>query len=213
MVIHGTIGEFSADNETWVSYVERIQQYFVANNIKTDDKQRTVLLSFCGPSTYQFIRSVVSPAKPTKKKFDKIVQLMNEHYFPRPSVTMQCFSFNSRSQKRGKSVATFVADLRRLSEHCDFSESLGEMLSDWLICGINDDRKQCHLLAESSLTFKKAYELAQAMETADHDAKELQGPLPTAVNKLNKAARVATRRSPPMGARTTDYRNPPNSCY
>jgi len=32
--------------------------------------------------------------------------------------------------------------------------------------------------------FEKAYELAQAMETADHDAKELQGPPTAAVNKL-----------------------------
>lgn len=155
MATHGSIGEFSADNETWISYVERIQQYFVVNDIKTDDKQRAVLLSFCGPSTYQLIRSVVSPAKPTEKKFDKIVQLMNEDYFPRPSVTMQHFLFDSRSRKRGESVATFVADLRRLSEHCDFGESLGEMLRDRLICGINDDRMQRRLLAGSGLTFKK----------------------------------------------------------
>ena len=51
------------------------------------------------------------------------------------------------------------------------------------------------------------------METVDHDAKELQGPPPTAVNKLNKAVRAATRRSPPVGARTADHWNPPNSCY
>ena len=38
MATHGSIREFSADNETWVSYVERIQQYFVTNDIKTDDK-------------------------------------------------------------------------------------------------------------------------------------------------------------------------------
>ena len=87
------------------------------------------------------------------------------------------------------------------------------MLCDRLICGINDDRMQRCLLAESGLTFKKVYELAQAMETVDHDAKELQGPPPTAVNKLNKAVRAATRRSPPVGARTADHWNPPNSCY
>ena len=34
---------------------------------------------------------------------------------------------------------------------------------------------QCRLLAESNLSFEKGYELAQAMETADHDAREPQG--------------------------------------
>ena len=186
MAVHGSIGEFSVGSETWVSYIERLQQYFVANDIKGDDKQRAVLLSVCGASTYQLIRSVVSPAKPTEKTFEQLVTLMKEHYFPKPSVTMQRFAFNSSSHKQGESVANFVADLRRLSEYCEFGESLAAMLRDRLICGINNDRMQRHLLAESKLSFEKAYELAQAMETADHDAKELQGPPTAAVNKLTR---------------------------
>jgi len=67
------------------------------------------------------------------------------------------------------------------------------MLRDRLICGINNDRMQRHFLAEPKLSFEKAYELAQAMETADHDVKELQGPPSTMVNKLNKATATATR--------------------
>ena len=103
-------------SETWVSYIERLQQYFVANDIKGDDRQRAMLLRVCGASAYQLIRSVVSPAKPTEKTFEQIVTLMKEHYFPKPSVTMQRFAFNSRSRKQGESVANFVADLRRLSK-------------------------------------------------------------------------------------------------
>ena len=86
---------------------------------------------------------------------------------------MQQFAFNSRSWKQGESVTNFVTDLRRLSEYCEFGESLAAMLCERLICGINNDRMQHCLLAESKLSFKKAYELAQALETADHDAKEL----------------------------------------
>ena len=67
MAVNGSIGEFSVGNETWVSYIERLQQYFVANDIKGDDRQRAMLLSVCGASTYQLIWSVVSPAKPTER--------------------------------------------------------------------------------------------------------------------------------------------------
>ena len=49
------------------------------------------------------------------------------------------------------------------------------MLRDRLVCGINDNRLQRRLLAEANLTFKKAYEIAQAMEAAERSAKELQG--------------------------------------
>ena len=41
------------------------------------------------------------------------------------------------------------------------------MLRDRLVCGVNDERIQRRLLAESQLEFKKTMELATAMETAD----------------------------------------------
>ena len=39
------------------------------------------------------------------------------------------------------------------------------MLRDPLVCGVNDERIQRRLLAESQLEFKKAMEVATAMET------------------------------------------------
>ena len=168
-----------------------------------------MLLNICRPSTYQLIWSVVSPEKPTEKSFDQIVTLMKEHYFPKPSVTMQRLSFHSRFRKQGESVATFVADLQRLSEYCKFGDSLAQILRDRLICGINNDRMQRHLLAESKLTFEKAYKLVQAMETADHDARELQGPPTAAVNKLNRG----TDKNFPTGRRPPTHKSSQNNCY
>ena len=87
------------------------------------------------------------------------------------------------------------------------------MLRDRLICGINNDRMQHRLLAESKLSFEKAYELAQAMDTADHDAKELQGPLTAAVNKLNRGAgrnfSIGTR----LMTSLMTHKNSRNNCY
>ena len=49
------------------------------------------------------------------------------------------------------------------------------------MCGINDESIQRRLLAETALTFKKALELAQGMETAAKDVLEMQGtPQPSA---------------------------------
>lgn len=55
-----------------------------------------------------------------------------------------------------------------------YCEKLTEMLRDRLVCGINDDRIQRRLLAESELTFEKALKIAQALETANKDVKDLQ---------------------------------------
>ena len=43
-----------------------------------------------------------------------------------------------------------------------------------MICGVNDERIQRRLLAESQLDFKKALELATAMEIADKNTRDIQ---------------------------------------
>ena len=57
---------------------------------------------------------------------------------------------------------------------CDFGASLEEMLRDRLVCGIKDEHFQRHLLAEPNLTFKKAQDIAQALESADRSTADLQ---------------------------------------
>ena len=49
MAKHGSVGEYNSDGEEdWVSYIERLQNYFVANKVTTEAKKRAILLSVCG---------------------------------------------------------------------------------------------------------------------------------------------------------------------
>jgi len=75
----------------------------------------------------------VAPDKPTEKSFADPVKLVQEHHHPPPSVTVQRFNFHSRSRRQGESVSAYAAELRKLSEYCQF----GDTLSDRLVCGIN----------------------------------------------------------------------------
>ena len=43
-----------------------------------------------------------------------------------------------------------------------------------MVCGVNDERIQRRLLAESRLDFKKALELTTAMEIADKNTRDIQ---------------------------------------
>jgi len=54
--------------------------------------------------------------------------LVKGHYQPTPSVIVQWFKFNFQSQKAGESIATFMAELHHLSEHCKFGRTLDDML-------------------------------------------------------------------------------------
>ena len=170
--VHGSIGPFGSSSEDWTSYTERLQQYFIANDVADGDKKRALLLSNCGPQTYQLLKNLMAPDKSSAKPFTDIVKVLQDYWQPKPSEIVQRFNFHSRVQKQGESVADFVAELRRLSEYCGFQD-LEDMLRDRLVCGFRDARIQKKLLAETGLTFKKAFETAQAVETAENQAREL----------------------------------------
>ena len=175
MAAHGKVGAFNESLESWVSYVERLGHYFVANDVKEDEKKRAILLSSCGINTYTIIRNLFAPDLPASKSFEEIVAAAGKHFNPKPSSIVQRFRFNSRVRKDGESVAEFISQLRKLSEHCEFGDTLDNMLRDRIVCGINDVRIQRRLLAEPGLNLAKALELALALETADKDTLTLKG--------------------------------------
>ncbi|GFS07432.1 polyprotein [Elysia marginata] len=74
---------------------------------------------------------------------------------------------------QGESIRAYVAELKRLTEFCEYNDKLEEMLRDRLVCGIIDRRIQQRLLSEGTLTFPKALEIAQAMKTAADNVQDL----------------------------------------
>ena len=82
-------------------------------------------------------------------------------------------------------MAQFVDELRRIAQHCEFGPALDDMLRDRLVCGLRDDKVQRRLLADSQLTFAKAFEVAQASELAEQGVRALQPPV-TGVNSIQE---------------------------
>ena len=171
--VFGKVDEFDATKEEWTQYVERLEHFFVANDIADAGKKRAVLLSVVGASTYALLWNLVSPAKPGEKSYSELVAVLKEHYNPTPSETVQRSCFNSRFRKSDESVSTFVAELCALAEFCNFGDSLDNMIRDRVVCGIMNSKIQQKLLAEKPMTLKRAVEIAQGMETASKNAKEL----------------------------------------
>ena len=150
----GKIEHFDPQSEEWTRYVERVQQFFEANELTGEDKavkRRATFLTLIGPTTYQRLTDLVAPAKPNTKTFEQLVEVLTKYYSPKPVEIMQRHRFYSRSRRTGETVAEFVADLRRLATHCNFGDTLETMLRDRVTCGINDSSIQKKLLTERDL--------------------------------------------------------------
>ena len=65
---------------------------------------------------------------------------MSAHKRPTPNPNAERFRFNTRNRESTESVAGYIAELRTLTEHYDYSESLDNMLRDRLVGGRSDER-------------------------------------------------------------------------
>ena len=225
MPTYGSVETFSGDAAEWNNYSERLEQYFIANDLEeivlTADnqaehtsrqkKRRAILLSVLGANTYEVLRNLCLPQKPAEKTYNELIQLLETHYSPKPSETVQRYKFNTRQRKADESIATYVAELRHLAEHCKFGTILEDMLRDRLVCGVNNERIQRLLLLESELTLDKAFKIASAQEAAESDVIVIQGTAACEEN-VNSLRQTSTRQSTPNA--TSRKRNNRNvKCY
>ena len=122
--------------------VERLSHFFTANGITEAAKKRAVFLSVIGAASYKTLRNILSPAKPGDKSYAELVEKLSKYFRPAPSEIVERFKFHSRSRLPGESVATFVAEVRSLSEFCNFGDTLDVMFRDRLVCGSTTSRSR-----------------------------------------------------------------------
>ena len=91
---HGHLSEYSSTKDG-VSYMERMNRYFLANDVSDAAKKRAIFLSVVGDTTYKLIYDLVAPKKPTEKSYTELVELLTMHLKPRLSVIVERFKFNS----------------------------------------------------------------------------------------------------------------------
>ena len=128
MTTIGKIESFDDTKENWETYVERVEQFFLANDIDDDHKVPT-LLSLIGGKTYTLLRDLLAPEKPATKSFQQIVTTLQEHLSPKPLEIAERFRFYKRNQHEGESILSYVAELRKLAIHCNFGGNLNEAIT------------------------------------------------------------------------------------
>ena len=135
MTTIGKIESFDGIKENWETYVERVELFFLANDIDDDHKVPT-LVSLIGGKTYTLLKDLLAPEKPATKSFQQIVTTLQEHLNPKPLEIAERFRFYKRNQHEGESILSYVAELRKLATHCNFGGNLNEALRDRLVCGL-----------------------------------------------------------------------------
>ena len=88
---------------------------------------------------------------------------------PKPLAIAERFRFFQRNKGKQETVSQYIAELRKLSEHCELVNS--SIKRDRLVCGLSSVASLRKLLAEDKLDLKKA---AISMELAENEARKLK---------------------------------------
>ena len=175
----GNIEIFDANSDDFPSYAEQIEQYMIANDVKDEKRKAAIFLTLVGRKTYNLLRDLALPGKPADLKFTEAIELLKNHFNPKPLVIAKRYKFYQRRQETAENVAEYLAPLRKCAEHCNFADFLQQALRDKFVCGLNSSTIQQRLLAESELTLKRALEIAQSMEAAAKTSRILESGEPS----------------------------------
>lgn len=170
----GKISEFNLRTDSWKMYVERLEQYFIVNEIKPE-KQVPTLITVMGAECYELLVTLCTPAKPTDKSFQELTGILEQYLQPKPSILAERFKFRHRKQESNETISEYVAVLKKISKSCEFGNWLEDSLRDQLVCGISSETIRQRLFTEDKIDFGKAYALARSMEAAEKDAAVVEG--------------------------------------
>ena len=185
----GKIEEFNPSQTNIARYLERLEQYFEANDVPEDSedskKRRAILISVIGSRTYDVLSDLCSPNSPSSKTYLELSVILKNHYAPKKLVIAERYRFHNCVQKDGESVSTFVANLKRLASTCNFGSYLNEALRDRFVCGLRTSNIKKKLLAEDH-NFDDALKIALGIDAADKDVADISQP---GINKVGASAK------------------------
>eukprot|EP00795_Rhopilema_esculentum_P009803 gene9803-18365_t len=104
-------------------------------------------------------------------KLDKIIQKFDSYCAPRKNLTFLRYTFLTYRQHDGESFDEFTTTLRKLSQDCEFGDSL---IKDMITIGTNDKALQERVLREPEINLDKCIKIGQAAEITCKHAKIIQ---------------------------------------
>ncbi|KAL0893045.1 hypothetical protein ABMA27_014697 [Loxostege sticticalis] len=205
----GTIESYK-NGQDFKAYAERMEQFFIVNEIEEEKKKVGLLITLIGPETYEILKNLVSPAVPSSKGYSELVKLLSGHFVEKKSAIAARYEFYHYRQLESQSVNDYVIELKKKAGPCEFKTFLNEALRDKFVCGLKSEQTIRRLLAEDDLSFESAVKLACAFEGAERETRNMQPQSIQGINYKNKIDQKGGKTDSKKG--WTNYRQIKEDC-
>ena len=170
----------------WEKWILRLENLFVALDIKDKVRQKALLLHYGGANLADIYYTLASE---DDKEYQQVKEKLQAHFEPKVNVTFETYNFRQLAQEPNESVDKFVTRLREAANRCDFHDKDRE-IKDQIVQKCLSERLRRKALREDP-SLSNLLSAARAMETADAQAKAMESP---AILKVSQQAKSSKER-------------------
>ncbi len=167
-------GKFEGANspqqaELWPKWLKRFERYRVASGLKNKPNadQVSILLYSMGDCADDILSTLT--VNEEIDTYEDVKTALDEYFKVRRNVICERARFNKRTQSPGEPVDTFIQDLYKLSESCDYGNLREDLIRDRIVVGVYSDALSDSLQAKSDLSLKKSIEVSRQAEARKHN--------------------------------------------
>ena len=165
----------------WPRWVKMFENFLIAvgGDKFSASRKQAVLLTCLGAEGQRVYDSFPVVAKQEgEDEYAFTQRRLETHFAPKHNVCAERYRFRSRGQQSGESVLQWVSTLRQLASTCEYGERSDEFIRDQLIEKTTSSKLRQRLLMEGSdLTLEKSLTIADTLEAAEREAREMEQPI------------------------------------
>ena len=159
----------SAIAQRWRKWIKRLENLFVAANIKNAERQRALLLHYAGEE----VCDIFEVLPDTGEDFKTAKEALTEYFDPKKNVEYEIYKFRQTKQNTGETMDTYHSRLRRLAARCEFTDVDKEIKSQ-IIQSCSSQRLRRKALKDAAMTLQSLLDEARALEVSEKQAIEIE---------------------------------------
>ena len=172
-------------------WFRRFERYRIASGLKhrPDIEQVGTLLYAMGECADYILKTLNIDEE--KASYEEVKTALNEYYEIRRNVLVERAKFNKRVQKPGEPVDSFIQDLYRLADDCEYGLLKNELIRDKIIVRVLDDAFSDRLQSKLKLTLEEAVQISRQAEARQQSREVVRGSTQTSTNSVNMVKRAS----------------------
>ena len=140
------------------------------------------------------------PERSPEEEFSENSRIKGMYCLGKTNIIYERYCFNNRDQEAGKSINTYGANLRSLSDRCNFGALKDEMIRNNIVCGVRDSSLRKKLFQVPELTLQRCIDMCRSAKATSTQLKAMSAQNshahpPTEVNFVKKTSKGADKSS------------------